>query len=286
KEQTTRYRIYVDRHMRLDDPADPSGSEGLTARIKTAARELTEERQARRQRGQLLNKIRYHVRKLLDDAELRGSEVESLGVALDRWREAGMEPRDRALVEVLEPLRARTTDATGEAADRLRTSLAPMLEGGRSAPRAAAGGQRGSEDGSLDGGRDPERSERILAEVRELLGERSVVLVGNGVTKAQSDDLLAALGPAEIHVVEVDVEGDAEGRWKILEQCLEDTSSDLFLLGVRLDSDEYQRFKERCLERKTPFVRLPGSFAPSAVAHQITRQVGWRLRALRDSSVG
>ncbi|MEM6567572.1 MAG: hypothetical protein AAF957_04140 [Planctomycetota bacterium] len=284
KDQTTRYRIYVDRHMRLDDPADPSGSAGLTERIKAAARELTEERQARRQRGQVLNKIRYHVRKLLDDSDLRDSEVESLVQALGRWTEAGFELRDRALGEILEPLRTKATDATGTAADALRALLAPTLEnpGERASSRASADGQRSRDDAS----KDPERSERILAEVRELLEERSVVLIGHDVSKAQAEALVEALGPEEIHVVDVDVEGEAAQRWQTLEECLQDESSDLFLLGVRLDTDEYQRFKERCLERKTPFVRLPGSFAPSAVAHQITRQVGWRLRALRDSSVG
>ncbi|MEM9381220.1 MAG: hypothetical protein AAGB93_14805, partial [Planctomycetota bacterium] len=34
KEQTTHYRIYVDRYMRLDDPADPKGSSDLVERMR------------------------------------------------------------------------------------------------------------------------------------------------------------------------------------------------------------------------------------------------------------
>ncbi|MEM8713795.1 MAG: hypothetical protein AAGG01_22870, partial [Planctomycetota bacterium] len=92
------------------------------------------------------------------------------------------------------------------------------------------------------------------------------------------DALMNDLGPESLQCVEVDVEGDESARWEILGKVLEDETSELILLGVRLPADEYQRFKEACLERQAPFVRLPGSFSSSAVAHQISRQVGWRLR--------
>ena len=64
KEQTTRYRIYVDRYMRLDDPADASGSADLVERMRRAAREILDKAQARRERSQQLSKVRYHVGKL------------------------------------------------------------------------------------------------------------------------------------------------------------------------------------------------------------------------------
>ena len=293
KDQTTRYRIYVDRHMRLDDPADPNGSSDLEERIRRASRELSEERQVRRQRGQLLNKIRYHVRKLLHDGALRLSEVESLAAALERGFEAGLERGDRTLVELFAPLRELTAGAIGEAAERL-TALtetiaspgADAASAGHSSSSANAKSADATSDDENDATtKDPERSARILGEVRALLQGRRVVLLARDITDDEGIALEKELGATSVKVVMVDVESEEAERWKVLDACLADEAVDLFLLGVRLDTDEYQRFKERCLERKTPFVRLPGSFAATAVAHQITRQVGWRLRAQRDSSV-
>ncbi|MEL6714954.1 MAG: hypothetical protein AAFP86_14325, partial [Planctomycetota bacterium] len=57
------------------------------------------------------------------------------------------------------------------------------------------------------------------------------------------------------------------------------TEADVFLLGVKLPSEEYASFKAACLEREVLFVRLPGPLETEAVLHQISRQVGWRLRA-------
>ena len=288
KDQTTRYRIYVDRHMRLDDPADPNGSSDLEERIRRASRELSEERQVRRQRGQLLNKIRYHVRKLLHDGALSLSEVESLAAALERGFEAGLERGDRTLVELFVPLRDLTAGAIGEAAERLAAlteTVASPGTGAASTGSSAKSDSATSGDESDAASKDPERGARILGEVRELLQERRVVLLASDITDDEGIALEKELGATSVKVVMVDVDGEEESRWRVLDACLADEAVDLFLLGVRLDTDEYQRFKERCVERKTPFVRLPGSFAATAVAHQITRQVGWRLRAQRDSSV-
>ncbi|MEM6673593.1 MAG: hypothetical protein AAF726_12175 [Planctomycetota bacterium] len=279
KEQTTRHRIYVDRHMRLDDPADPKGASALEDRIRQTARDLLEERKTRRQRGQLLNKIKYHVRKLLDDGELRAAEVESLDAAIGQWREAGLESGEPALVDAVQALRefAREDDAAGDGVEALLKLLDRIPE-----PRGA----RTRRGGGSSSGKDPKRTAEILAEVRELLEDRTVVLLAPAHALDERESLESELGAASIDFVSVDVKGDADERWKTLSSCLDADDVDVFLLGVRLESEEYQRFKEECLERKTPFVRLPGSLAPSAVAHQITRQVGWRLRALRDSQVG
>ena len=284
KDQTTRYRIYVDRHMRLDDPADPNGSSDLEERVRRASRELTDDRQVRRQRGQLLSKIRYHVRKLIDDGALRISEVESFAAALESGVESGLDRSDRGLAEVLAPLRALAEKEPGEAAERL-TGLLGDATVSRAASQPARSGGDDESPGDGPESKDPARSARILADVRELLEGRRVALLALGLTEQEGVALASELGATAVDVIPVDVDGDEAERRKAVDTCLGDEAVDLFLLGVRLGTEEYQSFKERCLERGTPFVRLPGSFAASAVAHQITRQVGWRLRALRDSTL-
>ncbi|MEM8712527.1 MAG: hypothetical protein AAGG01_16355, partial [Planctomycetota bacterium] len=178
KEQTTRYRIYVDRHMRLDDPADVAGSSGLQERLRRAARDAVEDRAARRERGQLLSKVRYHVGKLVDDPAPLQSEIESLKGALDRWRKSGQDGKDRVLAEALRPLRGYGAGVDDHAAKEELFEI--LSEAGVALPEAV------SEDGTREhvvtpvaaggkkvpgssGGQDAERAKALVAEVRELL---------------------------------------------------------------------------------------------------------------------
>ena len=91
--------------------------------------------------------------------------------------------------------------------------------------------------------------------------------------------LTSDLGAADLEVLTVDVDGPKEARAAALEGVLSARDAALFLLGVRLAPEEYNAFKEACLEQKVAFVRLPGQLTALAIAHQVMRQVGWRLRA-------
>lgn len=293
KDQTTRYRIYVDRHMRLDDPADVTGSVGLQDRLRRAAREAMEERNSSRERGQLTSKVRYHVGKIIADESPLQSEVDSLRQALERWRKAGHSVTDKGIVDALKPLRGHAqvlkdsgmkdevcemlaesglSPAAGESLDGTRDHVVTPISGG-----GVTGGNTATADGQ--GQQDPAKAEQLLKEMRSLLTEKSIVLCCDPKADALPDELLDELGARSLERLEIEVDADEDARWEKLNATLRSEDSDLILLGVRLAAEEYQRFKQECLERQKPFVRLPGSLSAAAIAHQISRQVGWRLRA-------
>lgn len=282
KEQTTRFRIYVDRHMRLDDPADPKAWGDLTERLRKSAREIVEQRKTRRQRGQLLNKLRYHVHRLEEEPDLLVSEVESLSVALERWVEAGFSKSDRQLSELLAGLeeRADEEDSDGAAALSALFERLGLGEKAKSASSETASGQ----PQRTTSRKAAERNAKLIEDVKELLNGRKVVLFAEGLEESERNAIHTELGSEAFEYDKVLLSSSAAERWQVLSARLDSDVVDLFLLGVKLPQDEYQSFKDACLERKRPFVRLPGVAAPAAIAHQITRQVGWRLREVRDEA--
>jgi len=281
KEQTTRFRIYVDRHMRLDDLAACDQSADLRMRISKLSDELARDRKDRRQRGQLLNKVRYHVDKLLNAGGATRSEADSLQVALKGWVGAGLDRSDRALTEALQGLREKVNEVEDDVAEVLRGILRPgrVQPPSGSSPDGSDG--HGGSDGhaSSDGHERADRQSRSLDEVRELLPGMRVVLLAPPTSPVDAEALAAELGAKQLDVLKVDVDGPGKERSETLKGALADDGSRLFLLGVRLDTEEYNGFKASCLEQKLAFVRLPGPLSATAIAHQVMRQVGWRLRS-------
>lgn len=270
KDQTTRHRIYVDRHMRLDDPADPGVSRDLTERIRRAARDVMDERKRRRIRRDALAKIRYHVKKLAASGGGGGgvteAEVSSLAAALDSWREAGHEFTDRRLDETIAPLRGLDVDGKTTAGRAFFEALQ------RVPPRNGSGSQGARSE-------DRETSAASAEEIAERVSERSVALLLDVSSDVDVGAFATGIGVEDLTVARIDPGADdADARRAALDGVLE-SGADLFLLGVRLPQDEYGRVKERCLDMDALFVRLPGALTPSAVLHQVSRQVGWRLRA-------
>ena len=88
------------------------------------------------------------------------------------------------------------------------------------------------------------------------------------------EPLAAALHLTQIHWVELPTEEPLE----TLAREIAGDDVDLVLIAERLPEDQYAEFKRLCLVSGRPFVRLPDGLEPDRVAHQVLRQVGWRLR--------
>lgn len=285
KDQTTHYRIYVDRFMRLDDPADPTASKDLIERMRRSAREILGQVKGRRERGQLIAKVRYHVSKLCEAGPLRAGEVDSLRHALDEWVKRRLERNDRGLTEVLDPLRKVSLAEASEAGQALGKILEafPSRDGrvpGIEAKAEVAPPQNGASTNGVNG-EGERKGEELLAEVQALLAGRQVTLFMGPAEELDVARLGMELGAGKFAAAVIDTAGCEDARAVLLEQQLE-TDTELFLLGIRLNPDEYQSFKQGCIKRDRQFVRLPGSLDAHAIAHQVSRQVGWRLRAQSD----
>jgi hypothetical protein len=283
RERTTRHRIYVDRHMRLEDPADPSAAQDIGRRFEVLVEGTLAVGVGRKQRVQLLNKVRYHVRRLIDGGASSAEEWTSLAAALARWREHTLALDDKGLVDVLGALAGLEVPAAVTAAGAQQPEALGALA-------AALELVRGGETARADS----------LAEARRLVQGRRGLMVAEGTDDFARATLAEALGLEHLEWLAV---GGVEPPAALDEQAtdepapgaaaqpservaailasLAETRPDVVFMGLRLPQDEYLVFKDRCVELRLPFVRLPGEPTPSAVAHQTLRQVGWRLRELR-----
>lgn len=260
KDQTTRHRIYVDRHMRLDDPADFQDAPGLARRVDDLVRLLIERRDARRQRGQYLNRLRYHLRKVVESTPPSADDVAAIEATVVQWCESGLPVGDRTLRNLLGSLR-ETMHGEGELPPRVQSILAASAESERTAGESGQG--------------RPE----LLERARELLRGRRVLLFARPEEPEVGDQLAEALELEELRWVPLDETGEVETR---LREEIDEEGVSLVLIALRLQVPDYALFKELCIERSRPFVRLPSGCGPQQVAHQVLRQVGRRLRTAAE----
>ena len=87
--------------------------------------------------------------------------------------------------------------------------------------------------------------------------------------------LAGELGLDGTRFIPLDSEDDALAK---AEEELGRQECDIVLISYRLPAEDYSAFKELCMQLECPFVRLPGEVGGAEVAHQVLRQVGWRLR--------
>lgn len=261
KDQTTRHRVYVDRHMRLDNPADPTKAQELLKRINDGREEFSKQINARKERGGLLDKLRYHAARA-KSGELLEADRGSIATALDQWSTFGLSQRDRSLVEIAQELsRDHALD------EKLAIVLKPFLEGktpvATKAPNPAPGAAPPAE---------PARDQ--LAEARELLGNVSLVGMHQAADGVDFSELQKVFGPKSLKPIVVEDLDDVDA----VRTLVEGVEADLILLRVRLGVESYAALKEACAKKQLLFVRLPDGYDPEQVAKQVLRQVGWRLR--------
>ena len=261
KDQTTRHRIYVDRHMRLDDPADFRNPAEFAERLRRTADDLSARREARRKRGQLLNKLRYHLRKVSEQSDFARDDYDSVVQAVDAWLEADLPAGDRVLRDLLESLVSGLPNGVEPSA-----GIATVM-----ASQPATFGSEGTE---------PVRRPDLIERATGLLNGRNVLVFAGEADEAACEELRRSLALGEVRWVPLAEDSDELGG--VLEREIERDDLALVLIAVRLSVPAYTTFKELCIEGGKPFVRLPSGTGPAQVAHQVLRQVGRRLRATEE----
>jgi hypothetical protein len=261
KDQTTRHRVYVDRHMRLDNPADPTKAQELLKRINDGREEFSKQINARKERGGLLDKLRYHAARA-KSGELLEADRGSIATALDQWSTFGLSQRDRSLVEIAQEL------SRDHAADEeLAIALKPFLEG-----KTPVATKPSNPIPAAAPPAEPARDQ--LAEAKELLGNVSLVGMHQAADEGDFSELQKVFGPKSLKPIVVEDLDDVDA----IRTLVEGVEADLILLRVRLGVDCYAALKEACAKKQLLFVRLPDGYDPEQVAKQVLRQVGWRLR--------
>lgn len=266
KEQTAARRIYVDRYMRRDDPADPRGVDNLRERIAKIHDAWSSDRAADKAKEERLKKLRYHARRLKDDP-------------------GGGEERDwRSMVKTLHEI--------VEAGDHppsskpLRSLLMPLLDRWPADLELAQGAELAVREARLQAERlnapaedeaeenEPPRDPAELVEARALLAGRVAVFIGGDERHDARSSLEEALGLRELRWVAT----SAHQSLKPLETEAMRPEVDLVILAIRWASHAFGDIRHTCEAADKPLVRLPAGYNPAQVAHQVMAQVSEQLK--------
>lgn len=271
KTNTRDREIYVSRHMRVNDPADPADREELGERIAAFDEELGERQSQSKKRKKALGKVK-HKAQLIAAGE--GDGEESWNILLDTVQELiddGMPPSNRelreSLIDIVELLPDSLNVPEGSAFDRVLREIDRFLaENPEPTPEAEA-----------------EAEAMIAPEVekaKELLAGRAIMLIGGERRADREKALCEALGLSEIYWMRTSEQHQPLDQFEPL-VAKEDVAC--VVLMIRWSRHGYGDVKQFCDRHKKPLVRLPGGYGVNQIAKQILDQVGGKLEAMNGA---
>lgn len=267
RDQTSRRHVYVARHMRLDDPADPDRWLGRSEDIARVRQSLEKRKQSESERRQLLGKVRFHAKKAASataDADA-DSEWRKVASAVEQLVGNGMMPSDRELRELLLP----HLDDLPEL-DYGPNMRAVLDEADRYLERL---GQEQERD--QDGGAPAKKFSPTVDAARQLLTGRVAVLVGGYPREQQRRKIEQALGLAELRWVSV-------LHHQSLEEALRNqflrSETSVFFTMTRFRSHAIgPQMRQWCKQFGKVYVELPAGYGTEQVAHQVMEQASGQL---------
>lgn len=264
KAAASRFQVYVGRHMRLNDPADPSRGAELSARLDAFDEAVQSTRSRTKRRRRLLGKVR-HKASLICNPDDDEDAWRILIATVEELLADGLPPSHRELRETLAPVMESLPDGE-DLPDGFRLVLREMDRYLANRPPS-----------------EPTVRAPLSAEVeraRSLLAGRDLVLIGGQRRPGSWQALKDALGLGELIWIETREHESIAG----FEPYVARENVAVVLLAIRWASHSYGEVRTFCDLYGKPLVRLPGGYHPNQVAAQILAQCSERLQA--DSNRG
>jgi len=120
REKTREHRVFVERHMRREDPADPSGWSDLQDRLDRFSSEARNGFDEAGRRQAALRRLEHHVARISGGVtDEPNHDWERVGEIIDLLADLGIDPHSPELAEALAPLPDDVPDVEfGEAAEK------------------------------------------------------------------------------------------------------------------------------------------------------------------------
>ena len=270
RDHTSSERIFIDRHMRVEDPADPTQWRDLASRIEAFRESRRASADAAKQQRALINKAQYHAGRI--GAALPSPAADDWAKLLTAVEQAvarGVAPDSRELLKALRPIvehlptDAPLSDAAARAVAAARAAAAPAAP-----PAATADTDEAEPAEGIERERSPE-----VQQVANLLRGKVVFFIGGLRRAAAQRALEEAFDLAEL-------------RWNstrphqsltVFETEIARPEVAAVLLAIRWSSHSYGELQEFCARLGKPLVRLPAGYGPNRVAHEILTQISDRL---------
>jgi hypothetical protein len=251
-------QIFIQRYMRIDDVADPTGWSDLAARILVLDAQLQESRQQEKRQQARIQRVRYHVKRIMTEGGTQ-HDWEVAVQTIEEMINAGMPPSNREIRELLLPIVESLPD------------LDPMPPGFQLAVREL--------DRFLATRTQTVEAEAVYeptAEVKEAarrLAGKTVVLIGGDRRPHAQAALKAAFGIKDLVWIATREHEPLEG----FEPYIARDEVAVVLLAIRWSSHSFGEVKDFCDHYGKLLVRLPAGYNPNQVAVQILQQIGNRL---------
>ena len=253
--------IFISRHMKIDDPADPKKFKEWVEQIKQARRKWDSPRRL----NKVLNKIQHELKKSHDDPDAWEAVFRAVEEITGTEKlPPSYVPLRETLLPHLEHLPADLTPP-----DSFQQVLRTIDDYHRTLE------QRQVESEAPQGQQNPE-----VLEVARLLHGRAVVLIGGEVDQLAKARLERVFGLSELIWLEAHHEQSIE-RFAAPVQRPDVV---LVMVVIRWMSHGHGDVKQYCDPLGKPFVRLQGTTHPNRVANDVLRQCGEVLRAKYGSA--
>ena len=258
KRMAAQHHIYIKRHMRTDDQADPTQWRDLLDRIASVDARFQQTRRRSQQEGAWIDRVRRHLDPTGEDEGTERNWYELIKT-VDEAVSEGIAPSNSEIRELLLPVIDELPDR-----DELPQGFRLVL---REIDRFLAA--RPSAAGAASA---PEPTAEVK-EARRLLEGRSAVLIG-GICRREARKLLKkAFGLRELIWIETR-EHQSIGAFEF---PIARADVALVLLAIRWSSHAFGDVKQFCDRYGKPLVRLPGGYSPNQVAVQILSQCSGQL---------
>jgi hypothetical protein len=252
-----RERVYLRRHMRADDLADPAEWPSLLGEIERA---IAGSRRPPSEIGKL-ELIRHH-QTVIQTGRETGEDWPALIAAVDDLVSGGLQPSNRELRELLLPIIDLIPDRDDLPPRFNRVlieidrflALRPQLPSTESVAEPA-----------------PE-----ILRVARLLGGRSLVLIGGNRRRDSQEALRRAFGLDSLIWIETKEHQSIHS----FEPQIARPEVVLVLLAIRWSSHAFGEVRHVCDSHHKPLVRLPGGYNPNQVAVQILAQCSQQLTSI------
>lgn len=268
RNMTGERQIYVDRFMKLDDPADPRNTLNLRERLLTLQENVKAERANRRSREKVLNNVRFKLQRIATERTENDPEWPRIIELVDSLVTAGMPASNRDLRLALQ----QTIDLVPD------TDVVPWPRGFQTAMREVDKYIALQTDAPAPDAIPPAELSNEVALVANALAGQTVVLIGGESRIQARRALISALklndvvwiatrehesvAPFEAHIARPEVA--------------------VVLLAIRWSSHSYGEAKQFCDTHNKPLVRLPGGYNANQIARQIMLQCSDRLGIPHD----
>lgn len=254
--------IFIERYMRVEDPADPVCWKVLLERINNLAERVEHRAAAIRKRRKLFEKLRYQLEQAVagDDGHL----WESVARTLDELMQDGVPPSNIEVRELLLP----------------HVDVMPQITNPPKGFELVLRETRRFQESLVGDPPEVDATEFIPINqaAADMLQGRAVVLIGGDSRPAPKEALERRLRLSELVWVPTK-HGQSVSSF---EPYVARPDVAVVLLAIRWASHAFTDVRHICRKYDKPLVRLPGGYSPNQVAIQLLNQCSWRLRQSRQ----